>query len=277
MEVTIFYSWQSDLPGSTNRSFIEKALKQAIQAIKSENILTLELVMDRDTAGVPGSPPIADTIFAKIEQAGVFVCDVTTINDGFPTRPTPNPNVLVELGFALKVLGSSRIIMVANLAYGSIENLPFDLRGRRVVTYDIREENPDKAPKRKSLSNALKGHLIESLKTIESERATNGVGPEGIDLATQVRNAIEGGQPKAASLAKRYMTDLVKRIQELDPKPEGEEGDEQLIKAIDESLPLVTEFTSLVEIAVSNDAKLALEAFFQEFGKLLQYLRQNRV
>jgi hypothetical protein len=43
--------------------------------------------------------------------------------------------VLFELGYASAILGWERIIMVQNTAYGEIEDLPFDLRGRRVLQY----------------------------------------------------------------------------------------------------------------------------------------------
>jgi hypothetical protein len=56
----------------------------------------VEPVIDRDTAGVPGSPDIAHTIFDKIDAAAVFVCDVSIVNADTAGRPTPNPNVLLR-------------------------------------------------------------------------------------------------------------------------------------------------------------------------------------
>ena len=79
MEIRIFYSWQSDLPNSTNRGFIERALEQAARSIQSDETFKVEPVIDRDTAGIPGSPDIANTILSKIEQAHIFVCDVSII------------------------------------------------------------------------------------------------------------------------------------------------------------------------------------------------------
>lgn len=59
----VFYSWQSDLPNSTNRGFIEKALENAVKLIHNDESIEVEPVIDRDTVGVPGSPDIANTIF----------------------------------------------------------------------------------------------------------------------------------------------------------------------------------------------------------------------
>lgn len=38
LNYTIFYSWQSDLPNNSNRSFIEVAIKKAIKKVKTLDI-----------------------------------------------------------------------------------------------------------------------------------------------------------------------------------------------------------------------------------------------
>jgi hypothetical protein len=83
----IFYSWQSDSPGSTNRYFIEDALKKAVGAIMADDSVEVEPVIDRDTQGTPGAVDISKTIFEKIGRSAVFVADVSIINRG--KRPTP--------------------------------------------------------------------------------------------------------------------------------------------------------------------------------------------
>jgi hypothetical protein len=74
--------------------------------------------VDRDTQGVPGVPPIVDTIFDKIDGATIFVPDLTFVAKRIDGRPTPNHNVLVEYGWALKALRYARIVPVMNLAFG---------------------------------------------------------------------------------------------------------------------------------------------------------------
>jgi hypothetical protein len=168
-ECNIFYSWQSDLPSSSNRNFILKALENAVKVIRTNELVEIEPVVDRDTSGVSGSPDIAGTIFGKIDKAKVFVCDVSIINSSTDKRPTPNPNVLVELGYAAKALGWERIIMVMNTAYGSPETLPFDLRARRVVCYEFLEgavNDNDKQNKRKVFESGLKTALQSILMNI---------------------------------------------------------------------------------------------------------------
>lgn len=164
---TVFYSWQSDLPNSVTRGFIEDCLERAFKQLKSDEELELDPCLDRDTSGVPGSPDIAATILAKIEAADIFVGDVTFIDKGNERR-TPNPNVLIELGYAASCLGWQRIICVFNEAYGRVRDLPFDLRQRRVVPYELAEGN-DKAEERKALIGKLRASVQSILHVPDRE------------------------------------------------------------------------------------------------------------
>lgn len=125
MQHISFYSWEADRPNNTNRGFIKTALEEAA-ALASD--LTVEPRIDHDTQNVPGSPDIARTILKKIENSHVFVADVTIISDAAGERATPNPNVLIELGYAMHALSENRIILVMNEHFGPVEKLPFDLR-----------------------------------------------------------------------------------------------------------------------------------------------------
>lgn len=133
--ITVFWSWQSDLPPETTRNFVEDCLRRA--AKKAGQAGSGVVAVDRDTKGVGGSPNISETILAKIVAADIFVWDasITTTTD----RPSPNPNVLFELGFAVAALGWNRIIGVLNTVHGLPELLPFDLRHRRwPILYELR-------------------------------------------------------------------------------------------------------------------------------------------
>ena len=91
MTSRIFYSWQSDLPNRTNRGFIEQALEKAVRVLRTDETLWVEPVVDRDTACDPGTPDIAQTIFAKIAASAVFVGDVSIVQHPPGGRPVPNP------------------------------------------------------------------------------------------------------------------------------------------------------------------------------------------
>jgi hypothetical protein len=141
-QTTVFYSWESDLPGKTTRNLIEGCLNTAIQQLGREDDLDVDPSLDRDTKGVTGSPVILDAILEKIDNCTAFVADVSIINSADvrrdpPARPTPNPNVLIELGYALKTLGWERILPICNDFYGPIDQLPFDIPERRVIVYTL--------------------------------------------------------------------------------------------------------------------------------------------
>lgn len=163
MKRTIFYSWQSDLPSKGNRNLIEESLKRAIKAIKKSDSESVEPVLDRDTDGISGSPSISESIFSKITIADVFVADVSIINCGEQSKKTPNPNVLIELGYAVSQLGWERVILVQNTFYGEPEELPFDLRGRRVVTYEFNQDLNDKPEARALLQGRFESALKSAL------------------------------------------------------------------------------------------------------------------
>ena len=133
MECTVFYSWQSDLSNPTNRNFIQDVLEKAAKTIRKDESIKIEPVIVRDTEGLAGSPNIVTAIFDKIKDCQVFVCDISIINQSQEGKPTPNPNVLVELGYAIGLLGWERIILVMNSAYGAVECLPFDLKMHTVT------------------------------------------------------------------------------------------------------------------------------------------------
>jgi hypothetical protein len=60
-----------------------------------------------------------------------------------------------ELGYALARVGRDRVVMVLNLAYGKPDELPFDLRHMRVMTYTAKPDETDRSASRGQLVKAL--------------------------------------------------------------------------------------------------------------------------
>jgi hypothetical protein len=183
-QAKIFYSWQSDRHNSTNRTLIQDALEKAVKIIRADDSIEINPVVDRDTKDEPGSPDVVHSIFQKIEQSVVFVCDVTIINEESDKRPTPNPNVLVELGYAMKALGQGRILLIMNTAYGEIKKLPFDLDHRRDISYAIheselsatKENETGKVENVKTIERRILAKKLESnLKTILEQHSSNNI------------------------------------------------------------------------------------------------------
>jgi hypothetical protein len=155
---TIFYSWQSDLPNNSNWTFIENCLSLATKELKAlEPSIIIDI--DRATRDDTGSPDITESIFTKITNSSVFVADISIVNGLSDGRKTPNPNVLIELGYAARTLGWEKIICICNTDFGGLDNLPFDLRNRRVIPYSLKDKN--KSDVKKSLANVIKKSIIE--------------------------------------------------------------------------------------------------------------------
>lgn len=260
MSQIVFYSWQSDLPNPTNRTFIEKSLEEAAKAITNDGTVAIEPVIDRDTKGMAGSPDIASTIFAKISAADVFVADISIIGKS-RGRCTPNPNVLIELGFALKALGHERVILVFNKAYGKIDQLPFDLRTRRLVIYNMPEEKEERTAERASLKTMLDSAIRTAL------TAT----PIAVPSIPAV-NAIERGQPDRIIILRRNLEGILENLKSFEPPKYSAGGTaDGLIKAIEQTQEPLAEFSKIVEtVVVMGDLNSAQEIYWW-FGKIFEH------
>lgn len=152
----VFYSWQSDLAPKVHRRRIRAALDRAANQLEQKG---LPVSVHEATERAAGSPDIAEVIFSKIRNTDVFVADVSPVAKGRKSarsrRPVPNPNVLLETGYAISALGTERVVLVQNLDAGPITALPFDLAGKRLLTY--RTNDPP---------NQLAGDLKRALRQV---------------------------------------------------------------------------------------------------------------
>lgn len=170
MTLHIFFSWQSDTPNGVGRSLIEDCLEKAIAELKADadvNLADRDVSVDRDTLNVPGSPPIMETIFGKIDDAAVFLSDLTYVAERVGGGRTPNPNVCIEHGWALKALSWRKVIAVMNTAMGHPDDhvLPFDVRHtRRPILFSC-PEDADPAARREAKAG-LTRQLVVALKAI---------------------------------------------------------------------------------------------------------------
>lgn len=175
---TLFYAWQSDTPTGTGRNFVEGAASKALKRVHASGVLDLAPRLDKDTKGVPGMPDIANTILEKIRVSSGILADLSfvgkdTLRPDGEQKLLPNPNVLLELGYAIAHLGWERIICVMNTEYGEKEDLPFDLRHRRwPLSYRLpadADEETRKATKQQltaDIEAAIKG-IVEMPSTEE--------------------------------------------------------------------------------------------------------------
>lgn len=166
MEIcSIFYSWQSDIKDS--RNFISDCLKRLPKKLEELSVIEIE----RDTVGIAGSPNIGDTIYKKIDCCDIFVADVTIINADEKGRKTPNPNVMIELGYAIKALGWDKIILLYNKDYGDVEMLPFDINHQRMIPYSLVQEKKSEA------KNRIIANFAASIEILKSQGKLHGGNP----------------------------------------------------------------------------------------------------
>ena len=262
MRRIVFYSWQSDLPNPTNRGFIQTALEEAATTIAADDTVAVEPVVDRDTQNVPGSPDIASTIFTKITNADIFVADVSIVTRGEQMRPGPNPNVLIELGYALRALGHERVILVFNKAFGKLEELPFDLRMRRILSYEMPKEAKERAPERKQLREQLEEALRAALSILPDEPS---------DTPIPAASAIENVAPNRKIVLRRNLADVLRTIDSLEPKKHRDGGTvEELTEAMDKTQEVVGEFSKIAEaVAAMNDVDSAID-LYRWFGSVFE-------
>jgi hypothetical protein len=175
MSHTVFFSWQSDRNAPEGRTLIESAIHSAIKRlgakVEIEEALREELELDKDTKGVPGNPPIFDTILKKIDKSAIFVPDLTAVATRANAELIPNPNVLIEYGWALKSRGYHQIVPIMNIAHGDPKTfpLPFDMAHlRRPIQYSLPDGSSEKD--RRAVRDELARTLEDAFRTIlESE------------------------------------------------------------------------------------------------------------
>lgn len=180
----IFYSWQSDTTSSHNRKLIQTGIESAIMQINKDTSFDFEL--DMATRNSAGSINIADEIFRKISISSVFICDISIINSSTAEfRKTPNPNVLIELGYAISTLGWERIICVHNSDYGKAEDLPFDIRQNRVLLYS----SSNKKGLQKTMFEAIET-IVKDYDTILKRHNKERYDKHDVNIYDQINNIL---------------------------------------------------------------------------------------
>jgi len=168
--IIIFWSWQSDHPTKISKSFVLDALEEATKEVSpaiSEAQRDIEI--DHDTKGVIGFVDINLTIKNKIDQSDHFVADLTPVGRTDNGKALPNPNVMIELGYALATKQPDEITVIANKNwFFGPGDLPFDIRTRRApITYNLNENSS------KSDIIAQRTSLVKSLKVAFSSLSSN--------------------------------------------------------------------------------------------------------
>lgn len=132
-KLKLFFSWQSDIVG--NHKNIRDSLLAACAEIRSEGCFDIEYT--ESTLGISGSPVIEKAVVDNILSCNIFVADLTPI-DGTTRKDIPNPNVMMELGYA-KANMSDDVILLLNTKQTDALRMPFDINHNRMTKFPNKE------------------------------------------------------------------------------------------------------------------------------------------
>ena len=135
----VFWSWQAGTPVNIGRDLIRSALDAAVK--QADEAAPPHIVEPTGRDGEPdrlrhdkselGHLDAGRAILEQIGQSVAFVADVTPFaGAGSPQASSSsiNPDVSVELGCALGVLGNERTLLILNEHYAKLTDLPFQIR-----------------------------------------------------------------------------------------------------------------------------------------------------
>jgi hypothetical protein len=171
MGYKIFYSYQSDINPDFNKIFIQLAIEKAITKLNNQG---LDVSLDFGFRGTPGTTILISEMLDKSKNADLVIVDLTYTSskawydsyklnlfgkelrflNNLIEKKSPNPNVLLETGYAWSQKGYNRTLAIMNIAFGNPEELPVDFKGFRYpIQYDFSEINiTDRTAKLEELS-----------------------------------------------------------------------------------------------------------------------------
>lgn len=235
----IFYAWQNDLNAKANRYFIKKAIKSAISELNKSFTIKdsprSKVKLDHDTKDVPGMPNIAEVILMKLDQSDIVIADLSYIaSSNIKNRAIPNPNVIFELGYSFKSVGTENIICIMNAYYGAPDKLFFDIVHRRwPITYCLAPNEYDEEELK-----LLKDKIKNAINIIIKNTSVN-------NKKTQTKNKQEKPFTQKQDTEFKYIFDLL-------------------------DLPILFN-SSLSKYAIKKGSKLITEHYFISLIDILYY------
>ena len=191
---------------------LEISIRNALKRLKKDDVLDMDF--DRDTKKTSGAVNIADTILKKISNCSIFIADVSFVKNNWFAKNIVNHNVLFELGYAVKKLGYEKIILIFNAERGKIENLPFDIRQLRILSFSPK--------KQKELENDLYASLKLIYETCDFQNKFDNWEQHDIEVLRRLLEDIPSNFGKRLELAllsyRRYRCSDIDYINDLEEK-----------------------------------------------------------
>ena len=151
LEPTLFLCYQTEYDAASDA--LRDVLSTTLDKLNKRSRLTLTLEESHRLSDGPAR--LSSGLMRKIRKSLLFIADGTPIHafDGVPPQLIPNPNVCVEVGYALQCKRTEQILLAQMERSDMPGQFPFDLpSGNRVVF-------ADKAALTKTLPKLVETHL----------------------------------------------------------------------------------------------------------------------
>ena len=111
-----------------------------------------------------------NTVGQATSAKGYQKADIFDKDGNKKIKYMPNPNVMLELGYATHVVGWDRVICVLNSDFGAPENMPFDIASRRLTPFSLKDGKSKGEIKRyiKSVIQDTVENVLEKGKRVKS-------------------------------------------------------------------------------------------------------------
>jgi len=223
--------------------------------------------IDADTEGVLGHVPVTETILKKISVCDAFVPDLTFVAETPDGKLIPNPNVMLEYGYALSSRTFSIMIPVMNTAYGPPEKLPFDMgHARHPIAFNLSStaKTAERRAARSSLAQEFERILrlmIDAAEFQKMERLRKDAATRQF-LAPELFRTIE----RALSIHSRALVNFSSASAEHDIKPNDQKED--FLPYVPKLYPNAPQVMDL-----APDDAVALSTFYDSLQSLNDFVK----
>ena len=158
----IFFCYQSDYDKSYE--ICNELLKEIVNEINSNYITIEPIEIEKASGHGEGAVKIDSNLIKKIKKSVIFFADVTPVlifDEDSKNKAYPNPNVCIEVGYALNSKTADRVVLFKyeREDYKDV-NFPFDIdKNRRIM-------GSDKAKLKTDIKNELT-EILSNYRIIE--------------------------------------------------------------------------------------------------------------
>jgi hypothetical protein len=155
------------------------------------------------------------------------------------------------------------VILVFNTAYGKLEDLPFDLRMRRVMPYNMPDTVQERSTERRALESKLNDAIRAALDSLKPAPM--------VSMPSEAIESVEKLTGNRVIVVRRFLSELHARIEAKRPKAIGKGATAQdLLDAIESTVNIATDYTRLASsVAKMGDRETAM-VLYRSFGPLLE-------